>query len=237
MKVFVCLFAIVVCAQGGVLHHAPLLSTGSSAQSRTQDAAGNYAFQYSEQHATGGSSRSESGSPGVAQGSYTLNVADGRQRIVNYVADGLGFRAAIATNEPGTAAQPAASTAISSPHAAPVPVAPIHAPVQHADVAVAAPVAVAHAAPLLHAPVVHDAHLLAHHAPLLEHHAPVLAHHAPVLAAPVHHEVAHLPAISSYSSAVNHAAPVLHAPVLHAAPVAVAHHGLAHHGLPALAHY
>lgn len=162
MKVFVCLFAIVACVSGSVLHHpaiavehapvvahgklssekklagrnpspsmtvrlicrifsslAAVLSTGSSQQSRSQDAAGNYQFAYNEQHATGGSSRSEAGSPGVATGSYTLNVADGRARTVNYVADALGFRAAIATNEPGTAAQPAASTAIASPHLPP----------------------------------------------------------------------------------------------------------------------
>ena len=112
MKVFVCLFAIVACVSGSVLHHpaiavehapvvahgkvfqedallffvdalqlylpnffpsAAVLSTGSSQQSRSQDAAGNYAFQYNEQHSTGGSSRSEAGSPGVATGSYTLN--------------------------------------------------------------------------------------------------------------------------------------------------------------------
>lgn len=51
--------------------------------------------------------RSESGNgwSGVT-GSYSLNVGDGRSRVVNYVADGAGFRAAIATNEQGTAAQP-----------------------------------------------------------------------------------------------------------------------------------
>lgn len=57
--------------------------------------AGNYAFQYNEQHSTGGSSRQESGNGWAAQGSYTLNVGDGRQRVVKYIADGAGFRAAI----------------------------------------------------------------------------------------------------------------------------------------------
>lgn len=37
----------------------------------------------------------------MAQGSYGLRTIDGRVRVVNYVADGLGFRANIQTNEPG----------------------------------------------------------------------------------------------------------------------------------------
>ena len=35
-------------------------------------------------------------------GSYGLRDADGRMRVVNYVADALGFRASVSTNEPGT---------------------------------------------------------------------------------------------------------------------------------------
>jgi len=177
MKVFICLSLFVACVSASGLIAAPAVahvgavSTGHSSSSRTQDAAGNYAFAYDEQHATGGSSRKESGSPGVAVGAYTLNVADGRQRVVKYVADGLGFRAAIATNEPGTAAQPAAATSISSPYLPPAPVAPL---------AVAAPVAVA--APIAHAPVLA--------APIA--HAPVAVAHA-------------VPAVSSYSTSVNHA--------------------------------
>ena len=34
-------------------------------------------------------------------GSYGLRDADGRVRVVNYVADALGFRASVSTNEPG----------------------------------------------------------------------------------------------------------------------------------------
>jgi len=225
MKVFICLFALIAAASASAIHHAPVhadvvaapavVSTGTSSSSRTQDAAGHYAFAYNEQHATGGSSRSESGAPGVATGSYTLNVADGRSRQVNYVADALGFRAAIATNEPGTAALPAASTAISSPFAAPLPVAPL-APVAHvAHADVVAPLAHGHYA----APVAHHAPLaVAHHAPLdVAHHAPLaVAHHAPLAVA--HAPVAHaVPLTSSYSSVVNHG-------VVAAAPVAVAHH-------------
>lgn len=61
MKVFICLFALIACTQASVLHAPAVLSTGTSSSSRTQDAAGNYAFAYNEQHATGGSSRHESG--------------------------------------------------------------------------------------------------------------------------------------------------------------------------------
>ena len=62
---------------------------------------GNYAFGYNEDHATGGTFRKEKGGPGVQVGSYGLRDADGRIRTVNYVADALGFRASVQTNEPG----------------------------------------------------------------------------------------------------------------------------------------
>lgn len=35
-------------------------------------------------------------------GSYTIALADGRRRTVEYIADADGFRARINTNEPGT---------------------------------------------------------------------------------------------------------------------------------------
>ena len=62
---------------------------------------GNYAFGYNEDHATGGTFRKEKGGPGVQVGSYGLRDADGRIRVVNYIADALGFRASVSTNEPG----------------------------------------------------------------------------------------------------------------------------------------
>ena len=55
------------------------MSSGHSTQVRKQDASGNYAFAYDEQGPTGGTSREESGdSWGNKQGSYSLNVGDGR---------------------------------------------------------------------------------------------------------------------------------------------------------------
>jgi hypothetical protein len=96
MKFFALLsVAVVVCVD------ATVLNTGSSVVQRSDDGHGNYAFAYKEQHASGGTSRSEKGGPGYASGSYTLNDHDGRQRVVQYVADAHGFRAAIKTNEPG----------------------------------------------------------------------------------------------------------------------------------------
>ena len=56
---------------------------------------GNYNFGYNEDHATGGTFRKEKGGPGVQIGSYGLRDADGRVRVVNYIADALGFRASV----------------------------------------------------------------------------------------------------------------------------------------------
>jgi len=97
MKFFALLsVAVVVCVEA-----VPVLNTGSSHVQRSDDGHGNYAFAYKEQHASGGTSRQEKGGPGYQAGSYTLNDHDGRQRVVNYVADAHGFRANIKTNEPG----------------------------------------------------------------------------------------------------------------------------------------
>ena len=124
-------------------------------------------------------------------GSYGLRDADGRMRTVNYVADALGYRATISTNEPGVDPHqvPAATTLNGN--------API-VPAYHA-----APIAVAHAAPLAHGPIGYDAPLA---------HGPLLAHGAPV----------------AYSSSighgvVSHGAPLLAAPALHGAPLGLAH--------------
>jgi len=190
MKIFVCLFALLAYANASALLAAPVLaapahlSTGSSTQSRTQDAAGNYAFAYNEQHGTGGSSRSESGTPLGTVGSYSLNVGDVRQRVVKYVADGLGFRASISTNEPGTEAKAPASVAINAPAAvvaAPVAVAAAPVAAYAAAPAYAAPAypAPAYAAPVAIAPAVSG------YSSSINHAAPaVFAAPAKVLAAP-----------------------------------------------------
>lgn len=74
-----------------------------------------YAFGYATTGGGGGSSRKESGDGyGNVRGSYSLNVGDGRQRYVNYVADAGGFRAHVKTNEPGTKSHAAANAVTSS---------------------------------------------------------------------------------------------------------------------------
>lgn len=84
----------------GPIAVAPV-QTGSSSQFRQEDDLGNYNFGYDEAHATGATSRREEQVNGIVRGSYSLNDADGRQRIVTYIADENGFRANIQTNEPG----------------------------------------------------------------------------------------------------------------------------------------
>ncbi|XP_077488460.1 uncharacterized protein LOC144099191 [Amblyomma americanum] len=154
--ILLALFAVV---RAGLVGHghghatvavAAVPEAGHSSQHRSQDLHGNYKFGYKEVHTSGSSFRQEAGDAwGNKVGAYGLTDADGRVRVVNYVADGHGFRAKIATNEPGTAASHPAAASYHANHAVPaVGVAAakvVAAPV--AKVAVAAPVAVA-AAPV-----------------------------------------------------------------------------------------
>lgn len=81
------------------------VSTGVSAQTRSQDSLGNYRFAYDiVDHLGARNGRSESGDAlGNKVGSYSIADIDGRVRRVDYVADDYGFRASIQTNEQGTA--------------------------------------------------------------------------------------------------------------------------------------
>jgi len=103
MQISIVFLALIGYAYGGAVLHGAVgvLNTGTSAQFRSQDNIGNYAFGYNEDHSTGGTFRREQGGPGVQVGSYGLRDIDGRVRVVNYVADAAGFRANIQTNEPG----------------------------------------------------------------------------------------------------------------------------------------
>ncbi|GBN84909.1 Adult-specific rigid cuticular protein 15.7 [Araneus ventricosus] len=143
-KVFI-LCAALAAAHASLLA-APIISTGVSNRAQTQDAFGNYAFNYGIRDGLGAAnSRAEVGDAhGNKKGTYTIADIDGRARRVDYVADGLGFRATIKTNEPGTAASAPAAALVASPYAGPV--APV---VNH--VAPAAPVALA--APAYAAPI------------------------------------------------------------------------------------
>jgi hypothetical protein len=90
---------------------------GESAQHRSQDNFGNYKFGYQIVDGLGATNgREESGDGyGNKVGSYNLADIDGRVRRVDYVADDLGFRATINTNEPGTVASDTAAATYLGP--------------------------------------------------------------------------------------------------------------------------
>ncbi|GFS52708.1 cuticle protein 10.9 [Nephila pilipes] len=102
-----------------------------------------YAFSYNAplDDGVGQSSRSESADgSGRVQGSYTLNNDEGHFRVVEYVADQDGFRAAIRTNEPGTESKNPADVIMNS-EAGPIPYAPgIRRPILNAAVNPVVPV-------------------------------------------------------------------------------------------------
>jgi len=97
------------------------VNTGHSTQYRKQSGWGDYKFGYDASWSdgawgSGAHSQHETGdSWGNKEGSYSLNVGDGRSRVVKYVADGAGFRASIKTNEPGIVASNPASVNINTP--------------------------------------------------------------------------------------------------------------------------
>ncbi|GFY49605.1 cuticle protein 14 isoform b [Trichonephila inaurata madagascariensis] len=179
------IFALIAASQAAVLlHHPAAISTGGSTQYRSQDNYGNYNFGYDEGHLSGGTFRKEAGDAyGNVAGSYGLRDADGRIRIVNYVADAAGFRADIKTNEPGVEPKDPAHTAINKAGVAIAPAAPA--------IAYAAPAApaLAYAAPAAPA--------LAYAAPA----APALAYAAPAL------PVASAPVAYSAPAPIAYAAP------------------------------
>jgi hypothetical protein len=209
MKSAVVILALVGYVSCGVIGYAApaigVLESGASSQFRSQDNVGNYAFGYNEDHATGGTFRREQGSAGVQVGSYGLRDADGRVRVVNYVADAAGFRANVQSNEPGVEAKDPANVLINK---------------AQAIVAAAAPAVVAPAAEVYAAPAVHTNYLS----------APVV-HHTAHIAAPVQshsysvstQHVSHAPAFTTHVAA----APLVAAPAVththYAAPAFAGH--------------
>lgn len=182
MKFFVPLVCCIALAQA--------LPGGQSVSSRSQDDWGNYAFGYDIVDEWGAQNgREEKGDAhGNKVGSYTIKDADGRSRRVDYVADAHGFRATIGTNEPGTATSNVGdATYLSS---APIITAEparvlAAAPAYHAPAVLAAPAY--HGAPVLRsyaAPlaVAHSAPLVAHSAPLVRSYAAPIARYAAPLA-------------------------------------------------------
>lgn len=114
MKVFIVVAAFVAVAAARP-YGAPApaaVTTGTSSQFRSEDNYGNFNFGYDESHGSGSTSRREEQNGGVRRGSYSLSDADGRRRVVNYIADDYGFRATIETNEPGVEPKDPADTLI-----------------------------------------------------------------------------------------------------------------------------
>ncbi|XP_076332080.1 uncharacterized protein LOC143237100 [Tachypleus tridentatus] len=136
MKKVLIFCAFVAAVQASVIYTPDIVNTGASVQHRSQDSLGNYDFGYDERHLTGGTFRKESGDAyGNKVGSYGLRDADGRARVVNYVADDSGFHVNIDSNEPGVEAKDPADTSINKAK----------------SVVVAATPTVTHAAPDTHA--------------------------------------------------------------------------------------
>ncbi|XP_064488469.1 calphotin-like [Ornithodoros turicata] len=243
MQVFVFL-ALVAVARAGFLGGpaavaapaavvATAVESGHSNTHRSQDLAGNYNFGYTEAHTSGGSSRQESGDAfGNKVGSYSLHDADGRVRVVKYVADAAGFRASVSTNEPGTAPSTPAAAGYNAPVIAPAPqVAVAAAPVAFAApvAAYAAPVARAFAAPVTvaaAAPVAAYAAPVAHYAaPVAKAVAAPVAAYAANVAAPVAAAHVYGPAVAGYGYAAPVAKAVAAPVAAYAAPVAAGYYG------------
>uniref|UniRef100_A0A2L2Y6W5 Cuticle protein 14 isoform a n=1 Tax=Parasteatoda tepidariorum TaxID=114398 RepID=A0A2L2Y6W5_PARTP len=86
---------------------------GESEVHRSQDALGNYRFSYSVANNEGEHFREEgTDALGRVVGSYGLKHVDGTHRVVDYIADKGGFRAAIRTNEPGVISSESADATI-----------------------------------------------------------------------------------------------------------------------------
>lgn len=74
-----------------------------------------YEFDYAVNAVDGSHSRQERGdAAGRVTGSYSIQLADGRNRVVEYVADEAGYRANIRTNEFGTESQSPADVVLQS---------------------------------------------------------------------------------------------------------------------------
>ncbi|XP_003748627.1 adult-specific rigid cuticular protein 15.7-like [Galendromus occidentalis] len=110
LKALLCVVALCAAVAAAIPHGG-----GHSNSFRKQDDHGNYAFGYDIKNGYGAvNGRKESGSHGAVVGSYYIGDVDGRHRSVHYVADKLGFRAQIKTNEPGTKTSYAAAAVYDS---------------------------------------------------------------------------------------------------------------------------
>ncbi|XP_042898643.1 uncharacterized protein [Parasteatoda tepidariorum] len=126
MKILVILAAISCCRAAVLIAARNPDDVGAAVTFNNQDGLGQYEFGYSEGHPSGASFRRESGDAyGNKVGSFGLRDADGRLRVVRYIADANGFRADVTSNEPGVAPADPASATINKPAIVPAPVVPV----------------------------------------------------------------------------------------------------------------
>ena len=105
-------FAGGACAQVRV---SGIDNSGAYVPGQYDNVATPFNFAYASDDAEGTHSHQSSGDgQGRVQGSYSINLADGRTRTVNYVADENGYRAEVTTNELGTESRNPADVVITS---------------------------------------------------------------------------------------------------------------------------
>ncbi|KAL3238311.1 hypothetical protein MRX96_048112 [Rhipicephalus microplus] len=93
---------------------SPLIRSGIVANDDLRPPAP-YSFTYGSSDKYGSHGREESRDEhGTVRGSYRIALADGRMRVVKYVADKDGFRAGISTNEQGTESASSSGVVINS---------------------------------------------------------------------------------------------------------------------------
>merc|ERR1712226_1029920 len=166
-----------------LVHAAPVLAHPAPAYGPAEvypDEVSPYTYNYAvadDYSASNFQAAESSDGTGNAEGSYSVNLPDGRTQHVNYHSDPINGYVAEVTYD-GTAAYPDAV-----PHSAPT----YHAaPVVHAAPAIHHAVPVVHAAPVVHsAPVAHSANAVqaapvVHSAPVYHPSAPAAVHTAPV---------------------------------------------------------
>ncbi|XP_024879514.1 larval cuticle protein A3A-like isoform X1 [Temnothorax curvispinosus] len=116
-----------------------------------------YAYDVHDSLTGDAKSQQETRDGDLVQGSYSLLEADGTRRIVDYIADPVNGFNAVVRKEPAAVAVKAVAPVAHAPLAYAAPVAKIAAPVAHAaPLAYAAPIA-KFAAPVAHAPIAYAA--------------------------------------------------------------------------------
>ncbi|KAK7084352.1 hypothetical protein SK128_016383, partial [Halocaridina rubra] len=203
-----------------VAHAAPV--TYSQSQYHSQDELGQYAFGYN----AGNSARDEvRDAYGNVRGSFSYVDSYGKLQTQHYIADDYGFRV-VGTDLP-VAHGHRYKRALGTYPASTGPLATI-----------------AHIAPAIHAPLVHNVAPVVHKAAPVVHSVAPVVHkiaHAPVVhkVAPVVHNVAPaVPVVHQVAPAVHRVASAVHTPaVVHGAALPIGYSGYSFHTGPAINSY